>query len=601
MRRSMLFLFPLALLVPSCDDEPDIIGPANRPVGEFLFSMAVKGPPNYGGGQAHYSARGTLSLSDAAGTFGGYAEYAWEYDCDTSDCVVTQPLTNVVLEGDELRFDAGTCTFKGTLVGDPASGIAGWAACIPPEEGQSPEGSGEWTATLGVASVIVSPDPAGILLGDTIQLRATLIGSDGEEWSDRTVTWASADPSIVTVDQDGRAARVGLGEVEITATSVPVYPLEEAVSGAVVAVGGLRFVSVEVGVEHACGVTGDGRVFCWGRGDSGQLGTGVETPFEDLPVEVVGGPRFSAVSVGFAHTCGIAEARGGYCWGSNEGGALGDGSFVSSSVPVAVVDGGAFSEVSAGAYMTCAMVSLGGRYCWGTNDHGQLGIGAIGGPDQPSPKEVVEAGLLEAWAVTKSPAGGGAHVCGVTNWEPGSFCWGHGSLGELGNGETVDYGTPQRVSFDSGFDRISVGADHSCGLTTEGEAYCWGHAPGGPLGIGSIEPAIRATPVPVEGELSFEGISAGDHFTCAITRRGKRAYCWGWGGSHQLGNGEAIDRLEPTPVAGSLLFASISAGGGFACGMGKDGFAYCWGANDWGQLGTGDLETRTTPTRVALQ
>jgi alpha-tubulin suppressor-like RCC1 family protein len=95
-------------------------------------------------------------------------------------------------------------------------------------------------------------------------------------------------------------------------------------------------------------------------------------------------------------------------------------------------------------------------------------------------------------------------------------------------------------------------------------------------------------------------VSAGDHFTCGVATGGE-AYCWGWGGSNQLGNGEAVDRLEPTPVAGGLVFTSISAGSGYACGMANSGRAYCWGANGRGQLGTGDQQGRATPTLVGLQ
>jgi hypothetical protein len=44
------------------------------------------------------------------------------------------------------------------------------------------------------------------------------------------------------------------------------------------AAGGLRFVSVAATTGSLCGVTADGALYCWGRDDEGQLGTGTTAP-----------------------------------------------------------------------------------------------------------------------------------------------------------------------------------------------------------------------------------------------------------------------------------------------------------------------------------
>ena len=596
--RRFAFVLALAVLLPSCNDDSGPAGPVPDFAGTFLLRYTMGNAAL----EITCAARGTATVNQSGSTFTGTYEQTGECTGPgaSEDFSGAGLITGGSVSGTRVQFDVEECRYQGTLVGNPANGASGDVHCSFSEDGFSFELDGDWAVTLGVASLTVSPDPLGIILDDTVHLSATLRGPDGEELAERAVTWESADPSIVTVDAAGRAERVGLGDVPITATSIPLYPLEEAVTGEVVAEGGLRFVSVETGVDHTCGVTTGGRALCWGWGADGQLGTGEQTFVAPLPVQVAGGFAFKSVSPGFLHTCGIREPEGGYCWGSNLGGALGDGTGQPSAVPVAIDGGGGFDEVVAGTYMSCAMESMGGRYCWGSNDSGQLGIGSIGGPNQLSPVEVLDAGGFTTWSVTRSPTGGGAHTCGLQMWENDLYCWGQGTLGELGNGGTEDHGTPQLVVGDLDFTSVSSGFGHSCGIAEGGDAYCWGYAISGALGTGSTEPVIQPTPVPVTGGIKFESVSAGDHFTCGVATGGE-AYCWGWGGSNQLGNGEAVDRLEPTPVAGGLVFTSISAGSGYACGMANSGRAYCWGANGRGQLGTGDQQGRATPTLVGLQ
>jgi alpha-tubulin suppressor-like RCC1 family protein len=111
---------------------------------------------------------------------------------------------------------------------------------------------------------------------------------------------------------------------------------------------------------HACG---------FGSGDSVNHTT---------PVPVAGGLTFSSVSVGLAHTCGVAAAGKAYCWGFNAAGALGDGTQADTTIPAAVAGGIAFSSIAAtGANTslaeTCGVTSSGVAYCWGPNDKGQIG------------------------------------------------------------------------------------------------------------------------------------------------------------------------------------------------------------------------------------
>jgi alpha-tubulin suppressor-like RCC1 family protein len=106
--------------------------------------------------------------------------------------------------------------------------------------------------------------------------------------------------------------------------------------------GGRRFQFVVTGVVHACGVTPANAVFCWGGNQFGQLGDGSSMDFNPRfsPVRVAGSlslQSLSAFTLG-NHSCALTTTDGrAYCWGSNDQGQLGDGSRNNSSAPRAVV------------------------------------------------------------------------------------------------------------------------------------------------------------------------------------------------------------------------------------------------------------------------
>jgi alpha-tubulin suppressor-like RCC1 family protein len=174
----------------------------------------------------------------------------------------------------------------------------------------------------------------------------------------------------------------------------------------------------------------------------------------------------------------------------------------------------------------------------------------------------------------------------------------------LGLTETV---TEELVKFTPAFRFTSVSAarDHTCALMPDGTAYCWGAGGSGQLGDGTT--IASATPMLVSGGLTFSSVSAGgSSHTCGIVTAGG-AYCWGFGDQGQLGNGSttlpAPSSATPVPVVGGLTFKSISAGGttshGHTCGITTSGDTYCWGFGIWGQLGNGSTDSTATPVLVS--
>ena len=76
---------------------------------------------------------------------------------------------------------------------------------------------------------------------------------------------------------------------------------------------------------HSCAIVDDG-LYCWGDAEQGQVGDGRSGSGEivSTPVRVVDEP-VSDVAAGLAHTCAVTDESRIYCWGSGESGQLGNG------------------------------------------------------------------------------------------------------------------------------------------------------------------------------------------------------------------------------------------------------------------------------------
>lgn len=174
-----------------------------------------------------------------------------------------------------------------------------------------------------------------------------------------------------------------LGNNTTTNSTVP-----SAITGPAAAAG-IRFDSAAVaaGAAHTCAVEGTGsvsagRLWCWGSNGTGQLGAALTTVFLDEPAIVAGAPVLARVYAGEFHSCGLTAAGAAVCWGRNDSGQLGTGaSGAPVTTPTAVAGGLAFRSLSLGENFTCGTSGTPGTsaqvagtvYCWGNNQFGQLG------------------------------------------------------------------------------------------------------------------------------------------------------------------------------------------------------------------------------------
>lgn len=307
------------------------------------------------------------------------------------------------------------------------------------------------------------------------------------------------------------------------------------------------------------------------------------------------------LELGTEHGCVL---RGGtpWCWGDNAEGQLGDRTRQSrtnaqpvfSSLEAEVV------EISGGSQHTCARGADGSAWCWGDNSRGQLGLG-INKKRKKKPFQVSEIGYDVA-----SIAAGADHTCALTTGGE-AWCWGDNTHGQLGIGSKKMMRSPVRLeTLSNTVARIATSdsSAHTCAMDNAGALWCWGANSDGQLGDGSRKD--RKAPVQIAstaGGALFDEVT--DACTGALHSCARRAdgsvWCWGSNELGQLGSGAKSEAPVKRPVRvaieGSVAQGTLSCGANHACAIHDDGSLQCWGDNSYGQLGNGNT-TISAPAPV---
>lgn len=348
----------------------------------------------------------------------------------------------------------------------------------------------------------------------------------------------------------------------------------------------------------------------WGYNANSQLGTGNTTNSSTAGEMTVvnaalSSKNITAVGTGDSFSCGIAD-NSVYCWGANNLGQLGNGTFTASATPVKVVGiSGTPTNLTVGGKNACVLGD-GTVYCWGDAAAGQLGLanavqyeytGATYTPtyNNKSNVAVVPTGLMTGKKATKVSASDGGACAIVT--EGDVYCWGDYNNSRLGDGTVDSAGSmnPVKVVGLGGktITDLSVGSKQTC-VVANTEAYCWGQGYSGQLGNGANSDS--AVPVKVAGPLAGKAVTkvaSGVISACAIS--GGEVYCWGKNYSGMLGNGLYTNSMTgvngdsniPVKVGGITGATFLDLGDRAVCAV-ASGAAYCWGNNAWGGLGNGE-------------
>jgi alpha-tubulin suppressor-like RCC1 family protein len=320
---------------------------------------------------------------------------------------------------------------------------------------------------------------------------------------------------------------------------------------------------IDVGF-HTCARLTNGQGLCWGGNEAGQLGNGTTNP-SPLPrgVTLPSGLRLTGIAqigAGLYFSCARLTSGHVRCWGDNAGGQIGDGTTTDRRrATLVTLPGGApltgVTQLSVGSEHACAKTTASQVRCWGTNNSGALGDGTT--TSRGRARLVLNGpGTGPLGGVVQVMAGNG-HTCfRVAGGQV--RCVGQNGNGELGDGTQVNRRRPVVVRASAGAGPLTgvqllgtSGGHQTCVRVQGPQVRCWGDNGDGRLGDGTV--ISRSRPVTVldpTGTIPLGGVahvSTGYHFTCARLSSGQ-ARCWGNNDDGQLGDGTTTDRWLPVVV-----------------------------------------------------
>jgi cysteine-rich repeat protein len=281
--------------------------------------------------------------------------------------------------------------------------------------------------------------------------------------------------------------------------------------------------AIAAGDAFTCALLESGAVKCWGynySGDieeGGQLGLGDRKNRGDEPGEM--GDQLPALSLGTGRTalaiaagtdssCAILDHGAVKCWGVNAFGQLGQadtenrgdnpGEMGDSLLPVQLGTGRSATQIGVGYDYSCALLDDGQIKCWGLNDSGQLGLGdrQERGVEPGQMGDSLPEVALGTGERATALAVGFESACALL--KSGAVkCWGNGSFGQLGQGDSLNRGDQAGEMGDSllavslGTGRtakaITSGYSSACALLDDGTLKCWGFNQYGELGLGDAD------------------------------------------------------------------------------------------------------------------
>ena len=474
-------------------------------------------------GRINYNVTG-VTVSPAAADL--YQGQGFLFTATAAPAATTPQVFNWTVEGAQ---KPGTVINNiGMLVIDPnetAAVLTVRAACVV---------APAWS---GTAAVTVSPD-APVMTKATVEKIAT--GRSSFLIKDNGTLWGAG------LNNRGQ---LGIGDTRNRTAYVP----------ALVSPATLTFAKVSAfayGTEsHTLGIASDGTLYTWGYNNRGQLGNGT-TANRNTPglTSLSTGTKFIAVAAGRSFSAAIAADGRLYTWGYGSDGQMGSGGTASTnSSPQPIPTDLRFQAVSAGDRCVYAITNEGtylddggevqykpGKlYAWGYNGSGRLGTGDT--TRRTVPTQVAVGGSFDP--VVKMVAGRSLGHVLVLKSDGTAYSCGYNGYGQLGDGSTTSRSTLSIPVGTVKFKTVGTGHNHSMALTADGSLYAWGYNNYGQLGNGNT--TRQRTPVWISRDSrKYVAMAAGEYTSMAVCAEG-RLYLWGYNNYGQFGNGTTVRQNYP--------------------------------------------------------
>lgn len=334
---------------------------------------------------------------------------------------------------------------------------------------------------------------------------------------------------------------------------------------------GIRATALSGGGETACAINDAAQLSCIGANAYGQAGppSGAHLAFARADART----DWTKVVAGRKFGCGLAggETR---CWGYNEFGEHGNGTYDTEQTPLpAAIGAPPFVDLASGIGGAVGITASSGMWQWGYDPR----------------SEAILATPVAIAAGTKV-AFGDDHLCYLSGTT--LICGGDNSNGQLGDGTIID---STATTVPGTWTEVAAGGDSTCALDTAGDVFCWGANGDGQLGIGAPGPD-QVTPQAVVAPANVTRLFVGPKWGCLIA--GGQLHCWGNNAFGVLGLPDGNDRVAPTRVGTRSDWTHLTHGDLHACGLAADRSLWCWGHGDFGQIDT-PLANLNEPRQIA--
>ncbi len=218
-------------------------------------------------------------------------------------------------------------------------------------------------------------------------------------------------------------------------------------------------------------------------------------------------------------------------------------------------------------------------YMLGDNTYGQLGDNSTLSTSAYNPN----VSTARSWAQISI---GANHTLAIRS-DGYLFTWGRNDLGQLGTSVLTNSSVPVQVGIYQ-WTSITTKENTSYGIRNDGKLFAWGYSFDGELGNDSI--------ISDSLKKNWFSLGPGDSHTVGILSDGT-LWSWGLNTSGELGLGNVISRSSPVQI-GTSLWTTVRSGNIFSLAVRQNGSLFVWGSNASGQLGLGNTVNRSSPTQV---